>query len=305
MRLNDPRIADWIRRHDGVIDRHTLVQLGVNARSVDGLVDRGDLRVLFPGIFVSTHVQVGPRQLMQAACRRNEAAALGFTTAGQLWGIRKMRDPRIHVLVPHGSSPRLDGVVVHRCRDVVEADVTELERGLRATTPARTLFDASAIIGVDRTESALEHALDLGLVTVPEIVSLCERLAKRGRPGTRQMRQVLAGRPLFQSAVQSDLEHRVLKTLRRLRIAAPITQYRLELPDGRWIRFDFAWPRQRVALEVDHPFWHGGREAQHRDKERDRKAIALGWRVLRITDWDVESDLRSVVDDLRAALRHS
>lgn len=296
-------VAAWLREHDGVIDKTHLIRLGISNRAIKRMISRGDFIRLQTGVFISAHTSIGPRQIMQAACQRNDAVAIGFTTAGQLWELRRMGDPRVHVLVPHGHSPQLTQVVVHRCRDVAESDIVCRPDGLRVTSPARSLFDASSIIGVERTESALEHALDRGLVEFRDVVEICERLARRRRPGSHQMRQVLGGRPHFQRAVQSDLEYRVLTSLKTCGLPKPITQFTLALADGRTIRFDFAWPQRRVALEVDHPFWHGGREAQHRDKERDRKVAALGWRVLRITDWDVASGMQGVARDLEAALR--
>jgi very-short-patch-repair endonuclease len=296
-------LAEWFRQHDGIVARPTLVDLGVSHAALRQMIMRGEIRRLGTGVYASGHVRIERRQLLQAVCQRNHDLAIGFTTAGQMWDLRKMRDPRIHVLVPHGCSPQLHGAIVHRCRDVADTDVVVLANGLRVTSPARTLFDASSIIGVTRTESALEQALDGGLVSFPAMVELCERLAKQARPGSWQMRSVLRGRPAWERAVQSDLEKRVLDAIRRRGLPLPIPQFELVLPDGKTIRFDFAWPAVKVALEVDHPFWHGSREAQHRDKKRDRTAIAMGWRVLRMTDWDVQTGMNQVAEDLRAALR--
>lgn len=57
-------------------------------------------------------------------------------------------------------------------------------------------------------------------------------------------------------------------------------------PRRRW-RFDFAWPGHRLAVEVEGGAWVGGRHVQgsgfERDCEKYAEAVALGWRVMRVT----------------------
>ena len=54
----------------------------------------------------------------------------------------------------------------------------------------------------------------------------------------------------------------------------------------RW-RFDYAWPHQMVALEVEGGVWTGGRHTRGagfvRDMEKYNRAAVLGWRLLRVT----------------------
>jgi DNA mismatch endonuclease (patch repair protein) len=82
---------------------------------------------------------------------------------------------------------------------------------------------------------------------------------------------------------------------------------------------DLAFTRWRVAVFVDGCFWHGhpdfftpGKSGAYwdqkiaRTKERDAQAnaalAALGWRVLRLWDFEVEQDLADCVDRVRAML---
>jgi hypothetical protein len=57
-------------------------------------------------------------------------------------------------------------------------------------------------------------------------------------------------------------------------------------PPRRW-RFDFAWPAQRIALEIEGGSWAGGRHVRGRGYEADcekySEAALRGWRVLRAT----------------------
>jgi hypothetical protein len=295
-------LADWLRTHNGVIDRATLLRLGVSRRTVTEMVRRGDLRRIFPGVYHSASVALGPLQIMTAICLRNPAAIIAFVTAGGLHGIRGMRKRIIHVLVPHGHSPVLRGVVVHRCRDVAESDIVVRPDGIRLTSVARTLFDSSWLLGEQDASSALEQCLDKKWVTLEEMIEITERLAKRRRPGSRQMRRILLSRPAWRAAVQSDLEHRVVTALRKAGLPDPVTQLWITLPSGVEVRLDVAWPSGLLALEIDHPFWHDYTGAVRRDKHRDRKAATLGWQTLRVEEADIDNDLVDVIEDVRQVL---
>jgi hypothetical protein len=109
---------------------------------------------------------------------------------------------------------------------------------------------------------------------------------------------VLASRPMWRSALQSDLELRVLQEIERQSLPAPVTQCPVILPNGAVIHLDFGWPDCRVGLEVDDPTWHDGVEDRQRDHRRDRKAAMVGWTVPRVSRLDVEGDLPDAVRDI-------
>ncbi len=58
-------------------------------------------------------------------------------------------------------------------------------------------------------------------------------------------------------------------------------------------RFDFAWPDQMVALEMDGGGFVGGRHGTgpgiEKDCEKYSNAAAMGWRLLRVTPRQVKS----------------
>src|SRR4051812_26417880 len=91
------------------------------------------------------------------------------------------------------------------------------------------------------------------------------------------MAALLRSRPAWRTAMQSDLEARVLAELGRQGLPTPQVQWPVRVPGGRDIRIDFAWPDVRVALEIDHPFWHAGFDEWRRDRARDRQLLGLGW----------------------------
>ena len=60
----------------------------------------------------------------------------------------------------------------------------------------------------------------------------------------------------------------------------------------KW-RFDFAWPADQLALEVEGGIWTGGRHTRGagflRDCEKYNTAAVMGWSVLRVTPEQVSS----------------
>jgi len=76
-----------------------------------------------------------------------------------------------------------------------------------------------------------------------------------------------------------------LALVKRAKLPAPTSEYRFH-PTRKW-RMDYAWPEQRVALEVDGGIWHGGRHTRGagwlKDTEKLNAAASMGWRLLRCT----------------------
>jgi very-short-patch-repair endonuclease len=294
----------WLSTHHGIVTRAALSELGCDSRQGQRLVSRGELTPVTRGIYRSSHWPVSMDQTMVVLCLRYPAAIIAFTTAARIWGYRKLPNELfIHALIPHAHSPEMEGVVIHRSRRIDAVDVVTRRDGTRVTSPPRTMFDVADMLGPPTATSVLEQALSEGRFTFGTIVDTVARLGHASRPGTRTMRTVLATRPAWRSAVQSDLEARVLAEIVRQRLPAPQTQHPMILDGRTAIRIDFAWPDERVALEVDHPFWHDGTERSTADKQRDRKLNVLGWRTPRLTSFDVDHGLRAAIEDVAAILR--
>ena len=82
----------------------------------------------------------------------------------------------------------------------------------------------------------------------------------------------------------------------------PCTEWRFD--KARKWRFDFAWPEQHVAVEVNggRYAFAGGRHASDGDHEKMRRAAALGWRVLPVSPQALRGRPGDVMQDLREAL---
>lgn len=65
---------------------------------------------------------------------------------------------------------------------------------------------------------------------------------------------------------------------------------------GRRWRFDFAWPEQRVAVEIDgFGYGHQAQKGMAEDNEKANAAVEQGWRVLRFNSRQLGSK-QGVVD---------
>jgi very-short-patch-repair endonuclease len=72
-------------------------------------------------------------------------------------------------------------------------------------------------------------------------------------------------------------------------LPVPKLEYRFH-PDRKW-RFDFAWPDEMVALEVEGGVWSHGRHGRGsgivKDIEKYNAAAQAGWMVLRVLPKDL------------------
>jgi very-short-patch-repair endonuclease len=85
--------------------------------------------------------------------------------------------------------------------------------------------------------------------------------------------------------VKSTLEETLAFQMRALKFPCPERQLRFH-PTRRW-KFDFAWPNQKLAVEVDGGTWTHGGHSRGKGFENDcykiNEAQLMGWRVYRFT----------------------
>lgn len=73
----------------------------------------------------------------------------------------------------------------------------------------------------------------------------------------------------------------------------------------RRYRFDYAWPRQKVAVEFDGGQWvaNGGRHNRDSDREKLLEAGAQGWIVLRFSNQQWEKEPMRCIELIEQALK--
>lgn len=138
----------------------------------------------------------------------------------------------------------------------------------------------------------------LRLKDLPEGVR--RRLETRGRPRNVQAATRHVGHSRHSALL---LRGFALGCVTR-QLPTPELEYRF-VTDRKW-RFDLAWPRQKVAMEMDGGVWvkGGGRHNRGqgflKDMEKFNRAAAEGWRIVRCTPQTIS--WRETWEAVRAAL---
>ncbi|HEX4691573.1 MAG TPA: DUF559 domain-containing protein, partial [Solirubrobacteraceae bacterium] len=144
------------------------------------------------------------------------------------------------------------------------------------TTPERTLLDLAPLVSVAALEQCLVRAVALRHFDARALERAIARAPRRrGVPALRQLLTEWDGRS---APARSALEEQFLDLCRRAGLPHPDVNTRIE-----GIEVDFAWPAQRLIVEVDGFAFHGGPAAFERDRARDAALALTGWRVLRFT----------------------
>lgn len=88
----------------------------------------------------------------------------------------------------------------------------------------------------------------------------------------------------------SVLADQFLGQIQAAGLVQPETEYRFH-PARRW-RFDLAFPRHKLAVEIDGGTWVRGRHVTGTgfaaDCDKGNEALLLGWRVLHFTNTHVK-----------------
>ena len=267
--------------------------------AVAGRLAAGRWRRVASGVFVINGAPPSWEQQVHAACLAvGDAAVASDLTAGRLWGMLLPTPQVVEVATPSGRQTRLAGLRQHRRSTLHPTDVTR-HGGIPLTSCARTLVDVSGRVPLAKFERAVNDALRRKLLRLEELRSCHERIdTGSGRRATVALRKILAERAPGFDPGGSDRELWVMKVLARAGIPPPVQQHRFHL-DDRYYDLDLAYPPEMVALEFDGWDAHGTFLAFHGDRQRTRRLVAAGWRVLPITARTTPAEL---VTDVSAAL---
>jgi very-short-patch-repair endonuclease len=263
------RIADLARRQHGVVGRRQLTTIGLGPKAIEHRVATGRLHALYRGAYAVGHAAVTPKgRFMAGVLACGPGAALGYRSAGQLWGLRTAGH-RIEVVVPMSGRLGPRGLVVHRTRRVPPATRVE---GIPVTTLGRTLVDLADVVSSRRLERALEDAERLRILNVSDIHPI------PGRRGEANVRALLA-QNRAPAETKSELERRFARFLRDHGLPWPVFN---TLVAG--IEVDVLWREQRVVVELDSWEYHGrARKPFEDDRDKDIRLLLAGYRTIRVT----------------------
>jgi hypothetical protein len=265
----DEVIAALADTQHGVVSRTQLIAVGVTERQIDYRLRRKRLRKIHLGVYAVGHRALRPEGVwMAAVLAAGEGGVLSHWSAASLWRLRPGRGPRAHVTSPRRR--RNHATITFHFARLPPDEVTE-EHGIPATTPARTQLDLAPLLPSPTLARVIDAA---GTHRGTPLADLLDRYPHRA--GVPKLRRILATpRPM----TRSDLEAEILDAMDRAGLPRPDVNQVIE---GHEV--DFAWPEHRVIAELDTYVTHGSPLAFERDRARDRKLTAAGWRVVRLTD---------------------
>jgi very-short-patch-repair endonuclease len=232
---------------------------------------------------------------MAAILACGPGAVLSHRCAAALWGILERWPTTVDVSVPRRLLSR-EGIRVRQAS--IAADEQTTEAGIPVTTVARTLLDLAAVPDLHQLNRALERAEALRLADATALVALVGR--HHGRRGTANLRAAMR-EGLRPGVTKSELERRFLTFLEKAGLTLPRTNVWLQL-GGDWIEVDCVWDEQRVIAELDSRAYHQTTAAFERDRRRDRRLQAAGWRPIRITDRALRTERVALIADVEALL---
>jgi hypothetical protein len=202
-----------------------------------------------------------------------------------LWGLRRTPPEQPEIVVPRSSSPQLDGVLVHRCRDL-DRTTHNLRLGIPVTNPLRTLVDAGAVLPKEWVKEALLTATGARLVTVMGAKAELDRVGRPGRRGAGVMREILTELGVEGGRAPSVLEAKTRSLLRRIDLPEEPECELIAGEHGEY-RLDFPFPMVMLNVEVDGWEVHSSDEARRHDFGRQNKLSGLGWAFLRYAWSDI------------------
>jgi very-short-patch-repair endonuclease len=281
------------------VGRRQLISRGWSEEEIDWRICTGRLHRLHAGVYAVGH-QVIPRQgrWMAAVLTSGPDAVLSHWSAAHLWMIRPNSRTRIDVTVSHRSR---SSKPIRRHISEVPKDERTTKVGIPVTTAPRTILDLAATEDADTVENLLRESEFRQLSDRLSLPDLIERY--RGKRGTRKVQLALERLQEDPTGTKrSPLEERFAPFLRRHRLPLPRFNDWILLGDKRH-RVDCHWPDLRQIVELDGWDGHSTRTAFREDRARDRRLLAAGYRVTRLTWNQLDDEAAEVASDLRALLR--
>jgi very-short-patch-repair endonuclease len=272
----------------GVLTQAQLERCGLSESQVRQLVSEGFLVRMHRGVYRAggPTADVNQQSALAACLACGDEAVASHRTAAFLRRLVDAYDGPVEVIVPRSRRARRPGIHAYR-RELVDNERTHLGV-VPMTTVERTLFDLSGCIDGLKLEEAADRAFRTHATTPERLERYLPVRGESRAAGVAVLRSIVDDR-LGRGVPESVLESKTLALLRRFRLPDPVRQYTVSV-SGRTIRFDLAYPDERVAIELDGRAPHWGRERWQSEHHRDNAIELGGWQKIGFTWWDVTRD---------------
>lgn len=277
-----------LRRQHGVIHRAQARAAGLTSNQIDNEVRRGRWHRCLPCVYSTsttlsgmariwaTMLWAGPRSVIAGRASLTAAAlvtACPLTIAVYVASVRSHADP-----------PGIDSI-----RTPVPDRAWRWHRGLRITSPARTVLDLARW---GDPEPPVPLVLQRGAATVEQLnAALSDMTTLRGYS------LALAATHRAMDNPWSPPEQDLHDALRRACVTGWSANSRITV-SGRTVRPDIAFDRIMLAVEVEGRKYHSeavNPDAFEKDARRRQVLENAGWFVLRFTATQIQRDLPGVI----------
>lgn len=294
----DLLLAELAKAQHGVVAIWQLYLLGLTRRAVQRRVERGRLHRVYRGVYAVGHAKLTERgHWMAAVLACGAGALLSHRSAAALRSLLPDARAIVDVTAPGRSRCGVGGIRLHQPRSI-HADDIDVYDGIPTTSVARLLLDVAATEPRRRLERIFEAAERERVLDMAKVRELIERSA--GHAGRQTLIALTAAVDEPPTHTRHVLEQRFLKACRAAGIPEPAV--------NAWLgedEVDMLWRDQRVIVELDGWDTHRTRRAFERDRARDVRLQLLGYRVLRFTWRQLETEPEIVLEAVAKVLAAS
>jgi hypothetical protein len=284
-------------RQDGVISHAQLIVLGFTHHEIAGMLKRGHLIALWPGVYAVGHCRLTMRGRLNAALLAGgEGAFLSHRTAAACRGLRA-HPASIEMTVPADHTPdRRTGLHLHRTTIPTDRTQARPHDGLLTATVPRIIIDLARTERPGEIQRLIRESIRTGQFDLGALTGALDAHPRRPGAGLARaaLRRYLPGSEDRRSWLETQFQRHAQADPR---LPAPLYNQTL-----LGYEIDVMWTEQRVTLELDGRPYHVAVEDFDRDRAKDRSLTRHGWRPIRISDLEWEHDRATVLDDVYALL---
>jgi hypothetical protein len=251
------------------------------------------------------------QQAMGAVLDAGTGAALAGSSSAAWWGIPSNSLHPLHVVRTRDRSVAVRPADVRHEPVLLPDSHTITLDGIPTEVPARALFDiagtrrrgAEVPWFIARMARMVDNAWSARLVSGRTMHAMLAELGRRGRPGSRVVRQGRATRGLDYVPPASNLEARAIQILAEAGL--PPMRRQVDTGDAAgWIgRVDLRDEELPLILEVQSERFHSSLVDRQLDASRIARLERAGFVVVEVTDVQIWHRPREVVQAVRAG-RH-
>jgi very-short-patch-repair endonuclease len=263
--------------HHSLITRQAAASRGISRAAWFRAVATRQVELVHPGVACLPGAARTREQAICAAVLATSPGSLAsHRSAAYLWGIPRPDDDPIEVIVTKRTrTPELDGVIVHRPRDL-----KDLKRVLKANIPTTNVLRLLCDLGaVDRSSvsAAVGHVITGRLASPVALRKAIDRHSRRGRHGVPALREALEEWVIEGEPVDSLLETTMNRLLHEHGL--PPAEFHARIAG---YEVDFWIIDTPIVLECDGWEFHAKtRPQQEADAARDAELVAAGFIPIR------------------------